>query len=378
MQWYLTDNIGSVRDIVDASGSLTNHLDYSSFGQLVAESSPGDHDRYLWTSREYDAELELQYNRARYYDASTGRWLSQDPLGFDAGDSNLYRYVNNAPTLATDPSGLQQRGSYVDEYGKKRIVVPGFEEPRPIFPYKLPSQAELAKQLANKAKFRLADPSPSFNFSEFRLPNSAMQLGRTPAWDALHERNRQSSIFEIDVLTSIFPGVSDLRDVTEAISGYDVVNQEKLSGMQRLITVGAAVIPIVPARPLRAAAGALGDTVLSVVRRAPVSTHGHHPIPKFLGGNGAQTRSRLDVPIHNEFHSLLRKNLRKAGIPLNVGGRGGSAADWRRYMNAAEGRQRTAFDAVLQTSRAIDAKHGTNITQDVWKNIMEKNFKAFK
>jgi hypothetical protein len=47
----------------------------------------------------------LQYNRARYYDPATGRWMSQDPLGFDAGDSNLYRYAKNTPANATDPSG---------------------------------------------------------------------------------------------------------------------------------------------------------------------------------------------------------------------------------------------------------------------------------
>jgi hypothetical protein len=40
------------------------------------------------------------------YDAVSA--LLVDPLGFDAGDSNLYRYVNNAPTNATDPSGLQE------------------------------------------------------------------------------------------------------------------------------------------------------------------------------------------------------------------------------------------------------------------------------
>jgi uncharacterized protein RhaS with RHS repeats len=34
------------------------------------------------------------------------RWISQDPLGFDAGDSNLYRYSKNSPTLASDPSGF--------------------------------------------------------------------------------------------------------------------------------------------------------------------------------------------------------------------------------------------------------------------------------
>ena len=66
--------------------------------------------RYGWTGREYDAEIELQYNRARYYDATTGRWISQDPLRFDAGDSNLYRYSRNQATLARDPSGMQPAG----------------------------------------------------------------------------------------------------------------------------------------------------------------------------------------------------------------------------------------------------------------------------
>ncbi len=35
-----------------------------------------------------------------------GRWISKDPIGFAAGDSNLYRYVGNSPTNAADPSGL--------------------------------------------------------------------------------------------------------------------------------------------------------------------------------------------------------------------------------------------------------------------------------
>lgn len=48
----------------------------------------------------------LQNNLNRWYDASTGRWLSEDPIGFSAGDANLYRYVGNGPTNGTDPSGL--------------------------------------------------------------------------------------------------------------------------------------------------------------------------------------------------------------------------------------------------------------------------------
>ncbi len=47
------------------------------------------------------------YNRARYLDPSTGQFISQDPLGFGAGDTNLYRYVFNNPLSFNDPSGLQ-------------------------------------------------------------------------------------------------------------------------------------------------------------------------------------------------------------------------------------------------------------------------------
>ncbi|MDA1162693.1 MAG: hypothetical protein O3B13_06305 [Planctomycetota bacterium] len=36
------------------------------------------------------------------------RWTTQSPLGFEAGDTNLFRYVGNSPTNATDPSGLQE------------------------------------------------------------------------------------------------------------------------------------------------------------------------------------------------------------------------------------------------------------------------------
>jgi hypothetical protein len=52
------------------------------------------------------------------YNPTTGRWLSRDPIGFKAGDANLYRYVANRPTYHTDPSGLyaqqQQQGCQKD------------------------------------------------------------------------------------------------------------------------------------------------------------------------------------------------------------------------------------------------------------------------
>jgi RHS repeat-associated protein len=103
--WYLPDRLGSIRDITDAAGVIQDHRNYDSFGNVLSESNPLFGDRYQYTGREFDGATGLQYNRARFYDPTNGRWISQDPLGFEAGDANLYRYVGNNATNATDPFG---------------------------------------------------------------------------------------------------------------------------------------------------------------------------------------------------------------------------------------------------------------------------------
>ena len=104
--WYLTDKLGTVRDLVDGDGNVINHIDYDSFGHVLGQANSAAGDRFLFTGREFDAEIGLYYYRARYYDPNLGRFLSQDPLEFDAADTNFYRYVHNDPLNRTDPTGL--------------------------------------------------------------------------------------------------------------------------------------------------------------------------------------------------------------------------------------------------------------------------------
>jgi RHS repeat-associated protein len=104
--WALSDNQGTVRDLVDGNGTILNHVVYDSFGKVVSQSDAGVEFRYGYTGREQDNETGLDYYRARYYDASNGRFISEDPIGFNAGDSNLTRYVGNSPINYKDPSGL--------------------------------------------------------------------------------------------------------------------------------------------------------------------------------------------------------------------------------------------------------------------------------
>jgi RHS repeat-associated protein len=111
--WQLTDNLGSVRDLAEydeASGttSVVNHITYDAFGNVTSETAAVDH-LFGYTGRAYDEETDLQNNHNRWYDAASGKWLSEDPIGFAAGDANLYRYVGNSATNATDPDGQQQK-----------------------------------------------------------------------------------------------------------------------------------------------------------------------------------------------------------------------------------------------------------------------------
>jgi RHS repeat-associated protein len=103
--WYLTDRQGSVREVLDSSANVKDGISYDGWGNIVSETNSAYRGQYTWTGRQFDIETNLQYNRARWYDPASGRWITQDPVGFDAGDSNLYRYAANRPDRFIDPAG---------------------------------------------------------------------------------------------------------------------------------------------------------------------------------------------------------------------------------------------------------------------------------
>ena len=102
--FYHTDGLGSVTDLIDSTGAVARSLVYDSYGGITQDTG-GVAQPFAYTGRELDAESGLYFYRARYYDPATGRFLSQDPIGFAAGDENLYRYVFNSPVNLIDPDG---------------------------------------------------------------------------------------------------------------------------------------------------------------------------------------------------------------------------------------------------------------------------------
>jgi RHS repeat-associated protein len=101
---YHHDQLTSVTGVTAHDGQSQQGLVYSAFGAIQTLTGSSQ-NRLRYTGREIDPDTSLYYYRARYYDPAIGRFLSEDPIGFDSGDVNFYAYVNNNPVNANDPSG---------------------------------------------------------------------------------------------------------------------------------------------------------------------------------------------------------------------------------------------------------------------------------
>ncbi|PYU38523.1 MAG: hypothetical protein DMG54_29860 [Acidobacteria bacterium] len=105
--YFHADGLGSVTSLSSSAGSIANTYTYDSFGKLTA-STGSLVNPFQYTARESDTESGLYYYRARYYDPTAGRFISEDPndQGSLYDNPNLYEYVENNPANWIDPLGL--------------------------------------------------------------------------------------------------------------------------------------------------------------------------------------------------------------------------------------------------------------------------------
>jgi RHS repeat-associated protein len=133
--YFVHDHLYSPAALTDSSGTVLERYEYDAYGNCsilepnFAPDPDGKSDYgnpYLFTGRRLDildnSSLKIQYNRNRYYDYYTGRWLTQDPLGITPNPQkpnefgitnqyrdgiNLYEYVMSRATSGLDPKGLK-------------------------------------------------------------------------------------------------------------------------------------------------------------------------------------------------------------------------------------------------------------------------------
>ncbi|MEJ2149983.1 MAG: RHS repeat-associated core domain-containing protein, partial [Chloroflexota bacterium] len=103
--YYLPDGLGSVRQVTDAAGAVTDAREWTPYGVEVgaAQAELG------YTGEWQDPVLGLTYLRARWYDSYLNQFVSPDPIVPDHWDPhsiNGYTYALGNPIRYTDPDGL--------------------------------------------------------------------------------------------------------------------------------------------------------------------------------------------------------------------------------------------------------------------------------
>ena len=106
--YYVSDFRGSVVAIVDENGNITHKYQYDEFGK-VTQKEEADYNPFQYVGKIGVMFLtdHQYYMRARHYDPTIGRFLSEDPIW----STNLYPYADNNPIMKIDPRGLESRES---------------------------------------------------------------------------------------------------------------------------------------------------------------------------------------------------------------------------------------------------------------------------
>jgi RHS repeat-associated protein len=100
----LRDRLGSTIALVNGAGAITTQYTYGPFGTRTMTGT-ANANPFQFAGMEYDS-TGLCHTFARYYSPGLQRFLSEDPLGINGGDTNIFAYVHNNPVSMTDPLGL--------------------------------------------------------------------------------------------------------------------------------------------------------------------------------------------------------------------------------------------------------------------------------
>jgi len=122
--FYGYDGHGNVRYLSDSTGTVTDTYDYDAFGTLIAQSGSTP-NAYIYCGEQFDEDLGLYYNRARYLNADSGRFWSSDSYEGNQTDPlslHQYLYIHSDPVNGLDPSGHWKLDDLMVAMGAKNYL----------------------------------------------------------------------------------------------------------------------------------------------------------------------------------------------------------------------------------------------------------------
>lgn len=131
--FYSLDGLGSVSNLTDATGKVQGTYSYGPWGNPLITIG-GTKNEFRFTGQALDPTTGLYFMRARYYDPTSGHFLTKDPLAGDARfpvTLNRYPYAANNPLKFIDPSGRQNNVTTVPPFNGTLTVPPNWPPPNP-------------------------------------------------------------------------------------------------------------------------------------------------------------------------------------------------------------------------------------------------------
>jgi RHS repeat-associated protein len=198
--YFHPDHLGSTSYITTRNGSISQHVEYIAFGEvLFEEHSSSFSSPYLFNGKELDRETNLSYYGARYLDMKTSLWLSVDPLAlynpifenefyFDgqhnggiyySGNLAPYSYCYQNPIKYIDPNGKQANSSLLLKANFKTIYARSGQPIQHQYGYKFTEGA--AHLLSMVSNVSLKDISNTqVDFSTYGDAGASITLGSSP------------------------------------------------------------------------------------------------------------------------------------------------------------------------------------------------------
>jgi RHS repeat-associated protein len=113
--FYVYDGAGSVRQLTNSTGVVTNEYEYDAYGNSFTKAGTTPNN-YLYRGEQYDSDLGLYYLRARYYNPATGRFMGRDPedgIPTDPASVHKYLYAKGDSVNLIDPMGRLSIGQWI-------------------------------------------------------------------------------------------------------------------------------------------------------------------------------------------------------------------------------------------------------------------------
>jgi len=322
--YYAQDHEGSVTHLLNGcttpssqTGNVLEKYAYDAFGVPTFMDSNGNNlnpnataynNRFLFTGREYAGTYRGTYvstfsfyeYRARAYNPQLGRFMSEDPKLFDAGDYNLFRYCHNDPVDMTDPMGLQDTVATYSprQTSLERLDLTNAErislwqksmessiggEQASLTLQSLGQMPKLEKANPEASQLRSIDPSHPRTTKEFVIAGNMIEHGNTMDTTPL--------IDPISLATGAFAarvavaGVTDLAAARAMWVGKDGLAAARASGAMLL-------------KPSQAALNAMraGDMSLMQAESAAWARGATGQVPVFFGNGAGRTFLNHELP----------------------------------------------------------------------------------